>query len=168
MSLATGRLKASHLHSRSCSFDWITWKESFVVYDIFYTCISQMFLTFCIKGWSFFLVSFKTSCWTWMVALGTFCSLECKHSTRCIKTHFPQYSTSTANILTPAAKVNAFICLLTQVAVLLMDTQGTFDSQSTLRDSATVFALSTMISSMQVQWPSVIWSSLAWEKTKYL
>ncbi len=31
-----------------------------------------------------------------------------------------------------------------------MDTQGTFDSQSTLRDSATVFALSTMISSMQV------------------
>ncbi|MGH0185402.1 UNVERIFIED_CONTAM: hypothetical protein FKN15_018102 [Acipenser sinensis] len=36
------------------------------------------------------------------------------------------------------------------VAVLLMDTQGTFDSQSTLRDSATVFALSTMISSMQL------------------
>nr|XP_026654672.1 atlastin-1 [Zonotrichia albicollis] len=31
-----------------------------------------------------------------------------------------------------------------------MDTQGTFDSQSTLRDSATVFALSTMISSIQV------------------
>lgn len=41
--------------------------------------------------------------------------------------------------------------LILQVAVLLMDTQGTFDSQSTLRDSATVFALSTMISSMQVQ-----------------
>lgn len=38
-----------------------------------------------------------------------------------------------------------------QVAVLLMDTQGTFDSQSTLRDSATVFALSTMISSIQVR-----------------
>uniref|UniRef100_H3AVS2 Atlastin-1 n=1 Tax=Latimeria chalumnae TaxID=7897 RepID=H3AVS2_LATCH len=37
-----------------------------------------------------------------------------------------------------------------KVAVLLMDTQGTFDSQSTLRDSATVFALSTMISSLQV------------------
>uniref|UniRef100_A0A8C8M9Q9 GB1/RHD3-type G domain-containing protein n=1 Tax=Oncorhynchus tshawytscha TaxID=74940 RepID=A0A8C8M9Q9_ONCTS len=37
-----------------------------------------------------------------------------------------------------------------KVAVLLMDTQGTFDSQSTLRDSATVFALSTMISSMQL------------------
>nr|XP_021523876.1 atlastin-1 [Aotus nancymaae] len=37
-----------------------------------------------------------------------------------------------------------------KVAVLLMDTQGTFDSQSTLRDSATVFALSTMISSIQV------------------
>ncbi|XP_010222219.1 PREDICTED: atlastin-1 [Tinamus guttatus] len=39
---------------------------------------------------------------------------------------------------------------LDEVAVLLMDTQGTFDSQSTLRDSATVFALSTMISSIQV------------------
>ncbi|RLV98256.1 hypothetical protein DV515_00010958 [Chloebia gouldiae] len=38
----------------------------------------------------------------------------------------------------------------TKVAVLLMDTQGTFDSQSTLRDSATVFALSTMISSIQL------------------
>ncbi|ELW47001.1 Atlastin-1, partial [Tupaia chinensis] len=37
-----------------------------------------------------------------------------------------------------------------KVAVLLMDTQGTFDSQSTLRDSATVFALSTMISSIQL------------------
>ncbi|XP_061415547.1 atlastin-2-like isoform X2 [Lethenteron reissneri] len=37
-----------------------------------------------------------------------------------------------------------------QVAVLLMDTQGTFDSQSTIRDSATVFALSTMTSSVQV------------------
>lgn len=48
----------------------------------------------------------------------------------------------------------ASMCLLVvlhQVAVLLMDTQGTFDSQSTLRDSATVFALSTMISSMQVE-----------------
>lgn len=46
------------------------------------------------------------------------------------------------------------LCAL-QVAVLLMDTQGTFDSQSTLRDSATVFALSTMISSIQVRnlWP---------------
>lgn len=40
---------------------------------------------------------------------------------------------------------------VSQVAVLLMDTQGTFDSQSTLRDSATVFALSTMISSIQVR-----------------
>lgn len=42
-----------------------------------------------------------------------------------------------------------------KVAVLLMDTQGTFDSQSTLRDSATVFALSTMISSIQV-WHKII------------
>ncbi|XP_047207481.1 atlastin-2 isoform X2 [Girardinichthys multiradiatus] len=37
-----------------------------------------------------------------------------------------------------------------KVAVLLVDTQGAFDSQSTLKDSATVFALSTMTSSVQV------------------
>ncbi|XP_070576515.1 atlastin-2-like [Ptychodera flava] len=37
-----------------------------------------------------------------------------------------------------------------EVAVLLMDTQGAFDSQSTVKDCATVFALSTMISSVQV------------------
>lgn len=46
-----------------------------------------------------------------------------------------------------------FMCKLkngTEVAVLLMDTQGAFDSESTVRDCATVFALSTMISSVQV------------------
>ncbi|XP_045174527.1 atlastin-2-like [Mercenaria mercenaria] len=46
-----------------------------------------------------------------------------------------------------------FCCTLPngeQVAVLLMDTQGAFDSESTVRDCATVFALSTMISSVQV------------------
>ncbi|PAA74570.1 hypothetical protein BOX15_Mlig015865g1, partial [Macrostomum lignano] len=37
-----------------------------------------------------------------------------------------------------------------KVAVLLMDTQGAFDSQSTVRDCATVFALSTMLSSVQI------------------
>lgn len=37
------------------------------------------------------------------------------------------------------------------MAVLLMDTQGAFDSESTVRDCATVFALSTMISSVQVR-----------------
>jgi atlastin len=37
-----------------------------------------------------------------------------------------------------------------EVVVLLMDTQGSFDSQSTVRDCATIFALSTMISSCQV------------------
>lgn len=31
-----------------------------------------------------------------------------------------------------------------------MDTQGAFDSQSTIKDCATVFALSTMTSSVQV------------------
>ena len=47
-------------------------------------------------------------------------------------------------------KISMMYSTCLQVAVLLMDTQGTFDSQSTLRDSATVFALSTMISSIQV------------------
>lgn len=37
-----------------------------------------------------------------------------------------------------------------KVAVMLLDTQGTFDSQSTVRDCATVFALSTMLSSVQI------------------
>ncbi|XP_006617292.1 atlastin [Apis dorsata] len=36
------------------------------------------------------------------------------------------------------------------VAVILMDTQGAFDSQSTVKDCATVFALSTMLSSLQI------------------
>ena len=36
------------------------------------------------------------------------------------------------------------------VAVLLMDTQGAFDNRSTVKDSAIVFALSTMIASVQV------------------
>lgn len=38
-----------------------------------------------------------------------------------------------------------------KVAVLLMDTQGAFDNQSTVKDCATIFALSTMTSSVQVQ-----------------
>ncbi|XP_060767112.1 atlastin-2-like isoform X1 [Neoarius graeffei] len=38
----------------------------------------------------------------------------------------------------------------TKVAVLLIDTQGAFDSQSTIKDCATLFALSTMTSSVQV------------------
>uniref|UniRef100_A0A1I7X9R6 GB1/RHD3-type G domain-containing protein n=1 Tax=Heterorhabditis bacteriophora TaxID=37862 RepID=A0A1I7X9R6_HETBA len=37
-----------------------------------------------------------------------------------------------------------------KIAVLLMDTQGAFDSQSTVKDCATIFALSTMISSIQI------------------
>jgi len=37
-----------------------------------------------------------------------------------------------------------------ETAVLLMDTQGAFDSEYTVKDSATVFALSTMTSSVQV------------------
>ncbi|NP_001427645.1 atlastin-3 isoform 3 [Homo sapiens] len=37
-----------------------------------------------------------------------------------------------------------------KVAVVLMDTQGAFDSQSTVKDCATIFALSTMTSSVQL------------------
>uniref|UniRef100_A0A8C7XR53 Atlastin 3 n=1 Tax=Oryzias sinensis TaxID=183150 RepID=A0A8C7XR53_9TELE len=37
-----------------------------------------------------------------------------------------------------------------KVAVVLMDTQGAFDDQSTVRDCATIFALSTMTSSIQI------------------
>ncbi|XP_073710289.1 atlastin-3 [Misgurnus anguillicaudatus] len=37
-----------------------------------------------------------------------------------------------------------------EVAVVLMDTQGAFDSQSTVKDCATIFALSTMTSSVQI------------------
>ncbi|MBN3302410.1 atlastin-3 [Amia ocellicauda] len=37
-----------------------------------------------------------------------------------------------------------------EVAVLLMDTQGAFDTQSTVKDCATIFALSTMTSSVQI------------------
>ncbi|KAJ0173420.1 hypothetical protein K1T71_010569 [Dendrolimus kikuchii] len=38
----------------------------------------------------------------------------------------------------------------TKAVILLMDTQGTFDSESTVRENSTVFALSTMISSVQI------------------
>ncbi|KAF5271746.1 hypothetical protein FQA39_LY08069 [Lamprigera yunnana] len=37
-----------------------------------------------------------------------------------------------------------------RLAVILLDTQGAFDSESTVRDCATVFALSTMVSSVQI------------------
>ncbi|UYV66136.1 ATL2 [Cordylochernes scorpioides] len=37
-----------------------------------------------------------------------------------------------------------------EIAVILMDTQGSFDSGSTVKECATIFALSTMLSSIQV------------------
>lgn len=37
-----------------------------------------------------------------------------------------------------------------EVAVFLMDTQGSFDTSSTVKDSASLFALSLMTSSMQI------------------
>ena len=52
--------------------------------------------------------------------------------------------------------IAVFAVLLNQVAVLLVDTQGAFDSQSTIKDCATVFALSTMTSSVQVQTTSIL------------
>lgn len=42
------------------------------------------------------------------------------------------------------------ISMSLQIVVLLMDTQGAFDSTSTVKDCATIFALSTMTSSTQV------------------
>ncbi|TMS37679.1 hypothetical protein L596_004563 [Steinernema carpocapsae] len=36
------------------------------------------------------------------------------------------------------------------IVVFLMDTQGAFDTQSTVKDCATIFALSTMVSSVQI------------------
>jgi len=37
-----------------------------------------------------------------------------------------------------------------EAVILLMDTQGTFDNMSTMHESATVFALSTLLSSLQI------------------
>ncbi|XP_032521043.2 atlastin-like [Danaus plexippus] len=37
-----------------------------------------------------------------------------------------------------------------KVVIFLMDTQGTFDSETTVKENATVFALSTMLSSVQI------------------
>ncbi|XP_020715870.1 atlastin-like isoform X4 [Ceratitis capitata] len=37
-----------------------------------------------------------------------------------------------------------------KVAIILMDTQGTFDSESTMKDCSNIFAFSTMISSVQI------------------
>ena len=51
---------------------------------------------------------------------------------------------------TPILHVVIMISLCLQVTVLLMDTQGAFDNQSTVKDCATIFALSTMISSVEV------------------
>lgn len=41
---------------------------------------------------------------------------------------------------------------------MLMDTQGAFDNESTVKDCATIFALSTMTSSIQVT--HLLWLSL--------
>jgi atlastin len=37
-----------------------------------------------------------------------------------------------------------------KIAIILLDTQGTFDSESTMKDCSTVFALSTLVSSVQI------------------
>lgn len=38
----------------------------------------------------------------------------------------------------------------TEVGIILMDTQGTFDNQSTMKDNVTIFSFSTMLSSVQI------------------
>lgn len=48
-----------------------------------------------------------------------------------------------------------------EVAIVLMDTQGAFDSEYTVRDSATVFALSTMTSSIQGKEMSLVGTCLS-------
>ena len=48
---------------------------------------------------------------------------------------------------------NPIVCDLPsgeKVAVLLMDTQGTFDNRSSIRDSSTIFAIATLLSSVQI------------------
>ena len=58
---------------------------------------------------------------------------------------------------------------LQQVAVLLMDTQGAFDSSSTVKDCATIFALSTMTSSTQVMYTAKsVWTVSLDNKNKIL
>ena len=57
--------------------------------------------------------------------------------------------------LVPVTKSISFLshncpCPTIQIVVLLIDTQGAFDSTSTVKDCATIFALSTMTSSTQV------------------
>lgn len=80
------------------------------------------------------LMSFK--CHTWLECILYF-SLWCLYADKC------------------KAEVGNIYCIYCissqQIAVLLVDTQGAFDSQSTIKDCATVFALSTMTSSVQVR-----------------
>lgn len=37
-----------------------------------------------------------------------------------------------------------------KIAIILMDTQGVFDNKSTVKDNTVIFALSTMVSSVQI------------------
>jgi atlastin len=51
-----------------------------------------------------------------------------------------------------------------KLAVLLMDTQGMFDNETTMTLTAQIFGLSTLVSSFQVRpcrvWPGVVCSVL--------
>ena len=96
----------------------------------------------------------------------TSASIHCRHCGRCmylycVREHvvcafllhslFPLLPTSLplpSHLPPPLSSVS--LCWCCQVAVLLLDTQGAFDNQSTVKDCATVFALSTMLSSLQV------------------
>ena len=56
----------------------------------------------------------------------------------------------TVSLETSYYYLTVYISMSLQIVVLLMDTQGAFDSTSTVKDCATIFALSTMTSSTQV------------------
>lgn len=64
--------------------------------------------------------------------------------------HIHTHTHKAAQIQNDANALTVMSLSVLQVAVLLVDTQGVFDSQSTVKDCATLFALSTMTSSVQV------------------
>ncbi|XP_037072065.1 atlastin-1-like [Pollicipes pollicipes] len=72
---------------------------------------------------------------------------------RCRGSGFPWqggYRRHTTGILMWSKPIPVTLPSGEEAVVLLMDTQGTFDNQSTVHESATVFALSTLLSSLQI------------------
>ena len=75
------------------------------------------------------------------------CTFMSTLRTYSFSTSFLSYTLPSSLLSLPQSFILFF---LPQVAVLLMDTQGAFDHQATVKDCATIFALSTMISSTEV------------------